>query len=306
MNRSEKGRKADFRTSATPFRERLVEFGLLGSGILSIFTTAAILAVLALETVGFFQEVTLAEFFGDTQWTPLFSEKHFGIWPLIAGTFLTSLIAIAVALPLGLLVAIYLSEFAREGLRKAVKPALEILAGVPTIVYGYFALVFVTPLLQSFVPGLAGFNALSPGIVMGIMIIPMISSLSEDALHAVPASLKEGAYALGAGRLATIFRVSIPSAFSGIVASVILATSRAIGETMIVAIAAGQQPRLTLDPRVPIETMTAYIVQISLGDTPTGTIEYKTIFVVGASLFVITFVMNILSRRMARRFRGRI
>jgi len=306
MSRSKKGQKADFRINATPFRERLVEFGLLCSGILSIFTTAAILAVLAFETVGFFQDVSLAEFLGDTQWTPLFSEKHFGIWPLIAGTFLTSLIAIAVALPLGLLVAIYLSEFAREGLRKAVKPALEILAGVPTIVYGYFALIFVTPLLQSFIPGLAGFNALSPGIVMGIMIIPMISSLSEDALHAVPASLKEGAYALGAGRLATVFRVSIPSAFSGIVASVILATSRAIGETMIVAIAAGQQPRWTLDPRVPIETMTAYIVQISLGDTPTGTIEYRTIFVVGASLFLITFVMNILSQRMARRFRGKI
>jgi len=302
MRRSEC--RIDFRARATPFRERLVEIGLLGSGILSVFTTAAILVVLAVETVGFFREVTFAEFFIDTQWTPLFSDKHFGIWPLVAGTFLTSAIAIAVALPLGLLVAIYLSEFAREGVRKALKPALEVLAGVPTIVYGYFALVFVTPLLQKFVPGLAGFNALSPGIVMGIMIIPMISSLSEDALHAIPASLKEGAYALGAGKLATIFRVTIPSAFSGIVASVILATSRAIGETMIVAIAAGQQPRLTLDPRVPIETMTAYIVQISLGDTPTGTIEYRTIFVVGASLFVITFVMNIISQRMARRFRG--
>jgi len=302
MKKSEKGQGK----CVTPFAERLVELGLLGSGILSIFTTAAILAVLAFETVGFFQEVTLIEFLGDTQWTPLFSEKHFGIWPLVAGTLLTSLIAIAVALPLGLLVAIYLSEFAREGVRKAVKPALEILAGVPTIVYGYFALIFVTPLLQKFIPGLAGFNALSPGIVMGIMIIPMISSLSEDALHAVPVSLKEGAYALGSGRLAMVFRVSIPSAFSGIVASVILATSRAIGETMIVAIAAGQQPRWTFDPRVPIETMTAYIVQISLGDTPTGTIEYKTIFVVGASLFLITFVMNFLSQRMARRFRGKI
>ena len=306
MRRSGKGREAGFRTGATPFRERLVELGLLGSGVLSIFTTVAILAVLAFETAGFFQEVSLVEFFGDTQWTPLFSDKHFGIWPLVAGTVLTSIIAVAVALPLGLLAAIYLSEFAREGVRKVVKPALEVLAGVPTIVYGYFALVFVTPLLQKFVPGLAGFNALSPGIVMGIMIIPMISSLSEDALHAVPASLKEGAYALGAGRLAAVFRITIPSAFSGIVASVILATSRAIGETMIVAIAAGQQPRWTFDPRVPIETMTAYIVQISLGDTPTGTIEYRTIFVVGASLFVITFVMNILSQRMVRRFRGKL
>lgn len=291
--------------SHTPFRERLVESGLFGSGILSILTTAAILAVLVFETVGFFREVSLAQFLGDTEWTPLFSEKHFGIWPLLSGTLLTSLIAIAVALPLGLLAAIYLSEFAPKKLRKVVKPALEVLAGVPTIVYGYFALVFLTPLLQRFIPNLAGFNALSPGIMMGIMIIPMISSLSEDALYAVPTNLKEGAYALGSGRLAAIFRVTIPSAFSGIVASVILATSRAIGETMIVAVAAGQQPRLTFDPRVPIETMTAYIVQISLGDTPTGTIEYRTIFVVGSTLFLMTFVMNIISQRMARRFRGR-
>jgi len=282
-----------------------VESGLFGSGILSVFTTAAILAVLAIETVGFFREVSLVQFLGDTEWTPLFSEKHFGIWPLLSGTLLTSAIAIAVALPLGLLAAIYLSEFAPGKLRKMVKPALEVLAGVPTIVYGYFALVFLTPLLQRLIPDLAGFNALSPGIMMGIMIIPMISSLSEDALYAVPTNLKEGAYALGSGKLATVFRVTVPSAFSGIVASVILATSRAIGETMIVAIAAGQQPRLTFDPRVPIETMTAYIVQISLGDTPTGTIEYRTIFVVGATLFLMTFVMNIISQRMARRFRGR-
>jgi len=210
-----------------------------------------------------------------------------------------------VALPLGLLAAVYLSEFAPDRVRKVVKPALEVLAGVPTIIYGYFALVFLTPILQKFIPDLAGFNALSPGIVMGIMIIPMISSLSEDALHAVPVAVKEGAWALGASKLSTVFRVTIPTALSGIAASVILAVSRAIGETMIVAIAAGQQPRFTVDPRVPIETMTAYIVQISLGDTPTGTIEYKTIFVVGASLFVMTFVMNMLSQRMARKFRGK-
>jgi phosphate transport system permease protein len=222
----------------------------------------------------------------------------------VGGTLLTSAIAIAVALPFGLMAAIYLSEFASEPVRKTLKPMLEVLAGVPTIVYGYFALVFVTPMLQKVIPNLAGFNALSPGIVMGVMIIPMISSLSEDALHAVPMTLKEGAYALGASRLSALFRVTIPAALSGITASVVLAISRAIGETMIVAIAAGQQPRWTLDPRVPIETMTAYIVQISLGDTPTGTIEYRTIFVVGSMLFLMTFAMNILSQRMARRFRG--
>lgn len=291
---------------ATPLRERLVEGGLLGSGVLSILTTAAILTVLAVETIGFFDQVSFGQFFFDSQWTPLFTDKHFGIWPLLSGTLLTAGIAIAVALPLGLLAAIYLSEFAPDRVRKTVKPALEVLAGVPTIIYGYFALVFVTPMLQRIVPGLSGFNALSPGLVMGIMIIPMISSLSEDALHAVPVSLKEGAYALGASRLATVFRVTVPAALSGVAASVILAISRAVGETMVVAIAAGQQPRLTLDPRVPVETMTAYIVQISLGDTPTGTIEYKTIFVVGAALFMLTFGMNLFSQRLARRYRDKL
>lgn len=286
--------------------ERFVELCLLGCGVLSIFTTAVILSILGFETFSFFKEVSFSQFLLDTQWTPLFADKHFGIWPLLTGTLLTSAIAIIVALPFGLLAAIYLSEFANQKVRKVLKPALEMLAGVPTIVYGYFALIFVTPCLQYFIPDLAGFNALSPGIVMGIMIIPMISSLSEDALHAVPINIKEGAYALGAGKLDTIFRVIVPSAFSGITASVILGISRAIGETMIVAIAAGQQPRFTVDPRVPIETMTAYIVQISLGDSPAGSLEHKTIFVVGAALFVLTFVMNMLSQRMARRFRDKL
>ena len=289
---------------AAPWRERLLEGGLLGSGLISILTTAGILSVLAVETIEFFREIPLSDFLLDSQWTPLFSEKHFGIWPLLVGTLLTSLIAVAVALPFGLLAAIYLSEFSPLGLRRALKPALELLAGVPTIVYGYFALVFVTPILQKIIPGLAGFNALGPGIVMGIMIIPLISSLSEDALHAVPRSLREGAYALGAGKLSTIFRVVIPTAFSGIAAAVILAISRAVGETMIVAIAAGQQARLTLDPRVPIETMTAYIVQISMGDVATGTLEYRTIFVIGAALFLLTFGMNLLSHRLVKRFRS--
>lgn len=283
--------------------ERLVEHGLLACGLLSVLTTAAIVGVLLLETIEFFSVVSLGQFFGDTQWTPLFADQHFGIWPLVAGTLLTSAIAIAVALPFGLLAAIYLAEFASPRARRVLKPTLELLAGVPTIVYGYFALVALTPLLQRMVPGLAGFNALSPGIAMGIMIIPMISSLSEDAIHAVPGGLREAAYALGASRLQTLRRIVLPTAMSGIAASVVLAISRAVGETMIVAIAAGQQPRLTLDPRVPVETMTAFIVQVGLGDTPTGTIEYRTIFVVGATLFAMTFVINLVSQRLARRFR---
>ena len=277
----------------------------MACALLSIVTTAAILVVLLYETVVFFGEVPLRAFFLDTQWTPLFAEKRFGIWPLIAGTLLTSIIAVAVALPFGLLAAIYLGEFAPPKVRRTLKPTLEILAGVPTIVYGYFALVFVTPLLQQVVPGLAGFNALSPGLIMGVMIIPMISSLSEDAIEAVPQTLREAAYALGAGRIQTIGRVVLPTAFSGIAASVVLAMARAVGETMIVAIAAGQQPRLTIDPRVPIETMTAYIVQVGMGDTPTGTLEHRTIFVVGTTLFVLTFLINIASQRLARRFRTR-
>ncbi len=292
------------RRSPAALRERAVELFLAASAGLSLAITAGIVLVLAWEAVEFFREVSLAAFFGDSEWTPLFADKHFGIWPLVAGTVLTSGIAIAVALPCGLLAAIYLSELASQRMRRALKPALELLAGVPTIVYGYFALSFVTPLLQRLVPNLSGFNALSAGIVMGIMIIPMISSLSEDAIYAVPRSLREGSYALGATRLATIFRVVLPAATSGIAASVILAVSRAVGETMIVAIAAGQQPRLTLDPRVPIETMTAYVAQVSMGDVPNGTLEYRTIFAVGAVLFVLTFAMNLLSQRLARRYRA--
>ena len=283
--------------------ERSIEIMLFACGLISIATTAAIVGILIFEAGAFFQRVPLRDFLMDTQWTPLFSEKHFGIWPLLGGTLLTSSLAILVALPFGLLAAIYLSEFASPTFRKIFKPLLEILAGVPTVVYGYFALVFLTPLLQKWVPELSGFNALSPGIVMGIMIIPMISSLSEDALFAVPRHLREAGYALGSRKLPTIFHVVIPSAFSGIAASVTLAISRAIGETMIVTIAAGQRPEFTLDPRVPIETMTAYIVQVSMGDTPRGTLEYQSIFVVGASLFVLTFCVNWWSQRLSRRLR---
>jgi phosphate transport system permease protein len=291
-----------FGNEVSPLHERMLELLLVGCALISVLTTGGIVAVLAFETLEFFRVVSPAQLLFDSEWTPLFAEKHFGIWPLVAGTFLTSGIAMTVALPAGLLSAIYLSEFAAPAVRRWLKPSLELLAGIPTIVYGYFALVFVTPTLQKIVPGLAGFNSLGAGIVLGIMLIPMISSLSEDALFAVPNSLREGAYALGAGRLPTIFRVVLPSAVSGIAASVILAVSRAIGETMIVAIAAGQQPRLTLDPRVPVETMTAYVVQVSMGDTPTGTLEYRTIFVVGAVLFSMTFVMNAMSYRFKRRF----
>jgi phosphate transport system permease protein len=285
--------------------ERVIEVLLVVSGLISVFTTAGILYVLASEAIQFFSEVSIVEFLTSTEWTPLFADAKFGILPLLFGTLLTSAIALAVAVPFGLLAAIYLSEFAPSIVRRTLKPTLEMLAGVPTIVYGYFALVFLTPILQSLVPGLSGFNALSAGMVMGIMIIPMISSLSEDALRAVPNSLREAALGLGSTKLSSILKVVVPAATSGVMASVILALSRAVGETMIVAIAAGQQPRFTIDPRVPIETMTTYIVQISMGDVPGGTREYRTIFAVGSALFVMTFFMNVFSQRLARRFRER-
>ncbi len=284
-------------------KERLIEGALLLSALFSIFITAGIIAVLVFETFEFFKEVSVIEFLTDTQWTPHLAEKHFGILPLFAGTLLTTIIAVAVAIPIGLTSAIYLSEYASDRVRTMVKPALEILAAVPTVVYGYFALLLVTPVLQKFFPDLSGFNALSPGFVMGIMIFLIIASLSEDAMHAVPMGLREGAYALGSTRLQVATRVVVPAAFSGIAASFILGISRAVGETMVVAIAAGQQPRLTMNPFVPIETVTAYIVQVSLGDTPTGTIEYRTIFAVGISLFVVTFGLNMVSYWFRKRFR---
>lgn len=284
-------------------KEKIIEGTLFLSALSSVFVTFGIIAVLFFETYEFFKEVSIIDFLIDTQWTPLFAEKHFGILPLFAGTFLSTAIAMAVSLPIGLISAIYLSEYASEKLRTAIKPILEVLAAVPTVVYGYFALLFVTPILQKFVPDLSGFNSLSPGIVMGIMIIPIIASLSEDAMHAVPMSLREGALALGSTKFQVSIKVVLPAAFSGIAASFILGVSRAVGETMIVAIAAGQQPRLTLNPLVPIETVTAYIVQVSLGDTPTGTIEYKTIFAAGMSLFVVTFFLNMISYWLKKRFR---
>ena len=283
--------------------ERAIEALLFLCALASVGTTAGIIAVLAVETFAFFGEVSIVEFLTGTEWTPLFANKQFGVLPLLLGTTIVSLIALVVAVPTGLLSAIYLSEYAPERVRRVVKPVLEILAGVPTVVYGYFALTFVTPLLQQWIPGLSGFNALSPGIVMGLMILPLVSSLSEDAMRAVPRGLREGAYALGATRMQTAVQVVVPAAFSGIIAAVILAASRAVGETMIVAIAAGQQPRFTASPFVPIETMTAYIVQISLGDTPQGTLEYRTIFAVGMLLFLMTFALNLVSTWLRGRFR---
>lgn len=283
--------------------ERIVVliFGLFA--LVSVATTVGIILTLAAETIGFFQEVPLWRFLTDTEWTPLFVNPQYGIFVLLSGTFLTSIIAIIVALPIGLLAAIYLSEYAPPKLRKWVKPALEVLAGVPTVVFGYFALLFVTPVLQTFIPGLQGFNALSAGAVMGIAIIPLVASLSEDAIYSVPQSLRQGAYAMGCTKKEVVTGVVIPAALSGIVASFILAVSRAVGETMIVTVAAGQNPTLTLNPLVSVQTMTSFIVQVSLGDAPTGSLAYRTLFAVGTTLFLITLVLNAFSFWFVRKFR---
>ena len=283
--------------------ERVITAIMVLCTMMSVLTTAGIVFVLLFQALQFFGEVSFIEFITGTRWTPLFQSKHFGVLALVSATFLTAVLSMVVALPLGLLSAIFLSEYAPEKIRRVVKPVLEILAGIPTVVYGYFALLFVTPILQSISEGIFVFNALSASIVMGIMILPMVASLSEDAMRAVPRSLREAAYGLGATKLEVSTRVVVPAALSGIVSAFILAISRAIGETMIVTIAAGQTPNFTLNPFVPIETMTAYIVQVSLGDTPTGTLEYKTIFAVAMLLFVITLVMNLLSQYVVRRFR---
>ncbi|MDP2687282.1 MAG: phosphate ABC transporter permease subunit PstC [Aequorivita sp.] len=283
-------------------KELLIERTLLSSALVTIAVTVGIILVLSIQAFAFFSEVSIIDFLTDTKWTPLFTEKHFGILPLLAGTLLTSFIAIAFAVPVGLSISIYLSEYAPKSFRRTIKPALELLAGVPTVVYGFFALTVVTPFLQGFMPGLSGFNSLSAGLVMGVMIIPYISSLSEDALHAVPYSLREAAYGMGSTKLQNAFKVIVPAASSGIIASIILAISRAIGETMIVAIAAGQQPRLTLDPTVPIETITTYIVQVSLGDVPHDSLEYRTIFAAGIALFAFTFLLNTLSYKARKKF----
>ena len=259
---------------------------------------------MAVDTVKFFGEVSIVDFLTDTQWTPLFSDKHFGILPLLSGTLLTTTIAILFAVPVGLIIAIYLNEYASPQFTAIVKPILEILAAIPTVVYGFFALQFVTPLLQNIIPGLRGFNALSPGLVMGVMIIPYITSLSEDALRAVPKSLREASYGMGATKLQTALRVMIPAASSGILVSIILAVSRALGETMIVAIAAGQEPNLTFNPLESVETITTYIVQVSMGDVPQDSLEYRTIFAAGMTLFVFTFILNNVSFWLRKKFQN--
>ena len=289
-------------TRGNRVKEWIIERFLFLSAILSIFTTLAILGVLAFEAFDFFQHVSIIEFFTGTKWTPLFQPQSFGILPLVWGTLLVTIIALAVAVPFGLGGAIFLSEYAPDRLRRTVKPILEILAGVPTVVYGYFALTFITPLLQNVFPDMIVFNALSAGLVMGVMIIPMVSSLSEDAMLAVPQSFREGAYALGARKYEVILKVVLPSALSGIVSSFILAISRAIGETMIVSVAAGSTPNLTLNPLESIQTMTGYITQISLGDVSYGSLEYKTIFSVGLTLFLMVFIVNLIGQYIAKRY----
>lgn len=284
-------------------REQMLQALFFLCATVSVLTTFGIIAVLLQETLLFFERVSIVEFLTGTRWTPLFASKQFGVLPLVNGTILVAAGAMLVALPLGLLAAIYLSEYAAPRTRRVLKPILEILAGIPTVVYGYFALLFITPLLKTLWPQTQAFNALSASLVMGFMILPMVASVSEDAMSAVPQSLRQAAYALGSTRLEVSLRVVLPAALSGIAAAFILAVSRAIGETMIVAIAAGQQPKMTLNPLESIETMTAYIVQVSLGDTPHQSLEYHTIFAVGMLLFVMTLIMNVASHLITRRFR---
>ena len=262
------------------------------AGFITIFITIGIVYVLLTDTIEFFKEVSIKEFLTEKEWTPVFATKKFGIWPLIAGTFLIAAIAMIISVPLGLLIAIYLSEYASVRVKEIAKPVIEFLEAIPTVVYGYFTLLFVTPLLQKIVPNLESFNSLAPGVVLGFMILPYTASMAEDAMKGVPQRIREASYALGATKLWTAIRIILPASISGIVAGFILGASRAIGETMVVAIAAGMYPNLTLDPREPIQTMTGYIVQVALGDLPFGSIEYLSIFAVGFTLFIIAFVFN--------------
>ena len=283
--------------------ERAIAVFLFLSAFLSILITVGIVAILLFEAITFFGDVSFIDFITGTRWTPLFSSKQFGVLALVAGTTLTAVLAMIVALPLGLLSAVYLSEYSPDPVRRAVKPILEILAGIPTVVYGYFALLFVTPILRGISEDIAVFNALSAAIVMGLMILPMVSSLSEDAMRAVPRSLREAAYALGSTKLEVSTLVVVPAALSGIVSAFILAVSRAIGETMIVTIAAGQNPHFTLNPFVPIETMTAFIVQVTHVDAPSGSLAVNTNFPSPLLLLFSTLVMNLLSQYVVSRFR---
>lgn len=312
MNTASKVQKSNIERTISPrlaknirrnVKERVIEFILMLAALTAVATTFAIVTVLVVESLGFFKTVSLIDFFTDTQWTPLFEDAHYGIMPLVAGTLTTSMIALAVAIPVGTIGAIYLSEFASHKTREIVKPVLELLVGVPTVVFGYFALFFVTPLLQKIFPDLPGFNMLGPGIVMGIMIVPYISSVAEDAMRAVPMSMREGSYAMGATRFQTAIRVVTPAAISGIVAAYILGISRAVGETMVVAVAAGQQPNLTFNPMESAATITAYIVQVALGDLPHGSIGYQSIFAAGLILMIMTLTFNILGHMVRKKYR---
>lgn len=284
-------------------RDRVIESLMLLAALVAVFTTAAIVYILVSESLPFFHQVSLRDFFTDTMWTPMFDQPRFGIMPLVAGTLVTTMVALCLAIPCGTIIAIYLSEFAPYKLREVVKPALELLGAVPTVVYGYFALQTVTPFLQKFIPGLPGFNMLSPGLVIGLMIIPYVASVSEDAMRAVPNYMREGSYAMGATRFQTATRVVVPGALSGIAAAYILGISRAVGETMVVAVAAGLQPNLTWNPLESAATITAFIVQVSLGDLPHGSIGYQSIFAAGLVLMVTTLVFNIAGFALTRRFR---
>ncbi|HET9884427.1 MAG TPA: phosphate ABC transporter permease subunit PstC [Candidatus Binatia bacterium] len=284
-------------------RERVIEILLLLAALSSVAITIGIVGVLVFESLQFFKHVSIVEFLTDTQWTVLFADPHYGIMPLVSGTLVTSVVALLVSLPLGTIIAIYLSEYAGSRTREILKPILELLSAVPTVVFGYFALLFLTPLLQRLLPSLPGFNMLSAGIVIGIMIIPYVSSLSEDAIRAVPVHIREGSYAMGATRLQTALRVLFPAAFSGIASAYVLGFSRAVGETMIVAVAAGTQPNLTLNPMEGAATITAYIVQVSLGDLPHGSIAYQSIFAAGLTLMLMTLIFNIGGYLLRKRFR---
>lgn len=286
-------------------KEKTIEFILFLAAASSVLVTMGIVGILVIESLPFFSHVSLKEFLTSTEWTPLFENARYGIMPLIAGTFLSTFIALTVAIPLGTVSAAYLSEYVTPGLREILKPVLELLAAIPTVVYGYFALLFVTPILQKVFPEMGGFNVLSAGLVIGIMIVPYVSSLSEDAMRSVPSHLREASFAMGASRFQTVFRVVIPSAFSGMTSAYTLGISRALGETMVVAIAAGMQPNLTLNPLEPAATITAFIVQVSLGDLPHGSIGYQSIYVAGLSLLVLTLSFNVIGMWLRKRFQER-
>ena len=291
------------RRKSRHLKELFIEMLLLGAAMVAVLTTLGIVYVLFKESWEFFKHVPLKDFLFDTQWTPLFDDAHYGIMVLLSGTITSSVVALAVAIPLGTIIAIYLSEFASPTAREVCKPLLEMLSGVPTIVYGYFALLFVSPILQYLIPSMSGFSLLSAGLVMGIMIVPYVASLSEDAMRAVPMALREGAYAMGSTRFQTAVRVVFPGAFSGVAAAYILGISRAVGETMILAVAAGMQPNLTFNPLEPAATITAYIVQVALGDLPHGSIGYQTIFAAGLTLFLLTLSFNVLGYFLRKRYR---